>query len=219
MSDLTLSPSARTKRKTIEAANKIKHGSPKLHQVLRQRCRERMRERRDELFNGRRLGLDSPPDDVQETLSTILRKEFDEIISADLEEEPSKLVFDDPLELEEAIQLEAEIMVEEEQWIFEEYCRQLEREEEESMSEEVVFCPICLKTALVKVAEFINCKKCDIYFPTLLSLTEFKDKLSKVTDDHMLHCTKPPIFTVMPDSSVVELFICCETCHSFSPVY
>lgn len=72
-----------------------------------------MREKRGELFNGRRLGLDTPPDDIQETLSTILRKEFDEIISADVDDEPFKSAFDDPVELEETIQLEAEIFLEE----------------------------------------------------------------------------------------------------------
>lgn len=106
-----------------------------------------------------------------------------------------------------------------EQWIFEEYMRQLEREEEESMSEEVVFCPICLKTALEKKAEFINCKHCDIYFPTLLSLQDFKDKLTDITETHMLQCTKQPVFTVMPNTSIVELFICCESCNTFSQVY
>lgn len=36
MSNLILSPTACAKTKTIEAANKIRHGSPKLHEVLRQ---------------------------------------------------------------------------------------------------------------------------------------------------------------------------------------
>ena len=36
MADVLLSLSTRAKSKTIQAANKIRHGSPKLHEVLRQ---------------------------------------------------------------------------------------------------------------------------------------------------------------------------------------
>lgn len=36
MAGVLLSPSAHVKSKTLEAANKIRHGSPKLHEVLRQ---------------------------------------------------------------------------------------------------------------------------------------------------------------------------------------
>lgn len=74
-----------------------------------------MREKRGQLFNGRRLGLETPPEDVQETLTNILRKEFEEIISTDREtnSEIFNTIFNSPLELEEALELEAEILAEE----------------------------------------------------------------------------------------------------------
>ena len=79
-----------------------------------QRCRERMRERRGQLFNRRRLGVTEPLD-VQETLNGIVRKEFNELTSVDWKtnSEAFNSVFDNALELEEALELEAEIVSEE----------------------------------------------------------------------------------------------------------
>lgn len=220
MSNLILSPTACAKTKTIEAANKIRHGSPKLHEVLRQRCRERMREKRGQLFNGRRLGLETPPEDVQETLTNILRKEFEEIISTDREtnSEIFNTIFNSPLELEEALELEAEILAEEEQWIVEEYCRELQAEEER-LSEEVVFCPICLTTVLQEIPGFITCSSCKIKFPAQTSLVDFHNKILESANVHSLKCIQRPIFTILPSNDKLELFLTCEICSSFSSVF
>ena len=74
-----------------------------------------MRERRGQLFNRRRFGEAEPVEDVQTTLTNIVRKEFNDLtsISLNTNTETFNSVFDNPLEVEEALELEAEIVAEE----------------------------------------------------------------------------------------------------------
>ncbi|KAG8037423.1 hypothetical protein G9C98_005633 [Cotesia typhae] len=68
------------KLNNIEAANRLRHGSPQFKAVLRQRCRKQMQERRDKLFNARRIGLDDKDECIENTLTEIVRREFKEWI-------------------------------------------------------------------------------------------------------------------------------------------
>lgn len=74
-----------------------------------------MRERRGQLFNRRRFGDSQPEEDVQTTLTNIVRKEFNDLTSMNWKTntEAFNSVFDSPLEVEEALELEAEIVAEE----------------------------------------------------------------------------------------------------------
>ncbi|XP_033225260.1 uncharacterized protein LOC117178116 [Belonocnema kinseyi] len=220
MAGVLVSPSAHVKSKTIEAANKIRHGSPKLHEVLRQRCRERMRERRGQLFNRRRFGNSQPEEDVQKTLTNIVRKEFNDLTSIDWRTnlEAFHSAFDNPLEVEEALELEAEILAEEEQWIFEEYCKDLQCEEEH-MEEEVVFCPACQKNALEELPGFIFCSYCNLKLPAQISLANFKSRIEASANFHSSQCIRKPEFTVFSFNNNIALYLACQACSSFSPVF
>lgn len=107
MAGQIVSPNNSMKIKNINAARRIKNGSPKIREVLRQvrkfgkflliyqfiftsynlnnfqRCRQRIHERRDEIFSKRRLGLDTS-EDIKNTLTDIVHQEFNNI-SANME--------------------------------------------------------------------------------------------------------------------------------------
>lgn len=70
-----------------------------------------MRERRDQLFNKRRFGLELNSKPVQDTLTEIMRTEFKNLATSD--DSGTSLTFreiDEPLTQEEAINLENEIV-------------------------------------------------------------------------------------------------------------
>ncbi|KAF3425249.1 hypothetical protein E2986_09601 [Frieseomelitta varia] len=86
MENIRLSPTTMDmKLKNRNSVNKLKHSSPKLQEVLRERCRQKMREKRGQLFNKRRFGLELCSKDVQETLTEIVRKEFSDLMTTNLD--------------------------------------------------------------------------------------------------------------------------------------
>lgn len=69
-----------------------------------------MREKRDQLFNRRRFGLELDSRSMQDTLTEIIREEFKNLATSD---DNGTFVFkeiDEPLSQEEAIELENEIV-------------------------------------------------------------------------------------------------------------
>lgn len=73
-----------------------------------------MRERRGELFNKGRPGL-LPPKDVQETLIEIVRREFDNLATAEKSEiilSTKTIVNSSPLDQDEALKEESELIAE-----------------------------------------------------------------------------------------------------------
>lgn len=150
MANLLLSPSMSAKLKTRESAKKLKNGSPKLQEVLRQvstayyylyfsltdpltsrqwmsrlyewslfaythtyrlllqKCRERMRQKRGELFSRSRSGLDDD-DEVQEVLTTIVRQELSQLSTSDWSVTSSE---QDAIDEDEANQIKSEILAE-----------------------------------------------------------------------------------------------------------
>jgi len=70
-----------------------------------------MREKRDQLFNRRRFGLELDSRHVQDTLTEIMREEFKSLATSD--NGGTSVTFeeiDEPLSQEEAIELENEIV-------------------------------------------------------------------------------------------------------------
>lgn len=80
-----------------------------------QRCRERLREKRRELFNSRRVGIsDADKEEIQDTLTQIVRKEFSDLTIMNVDESGDSLDFNrEPLTEEEAFAIEKEILAEE----------------------------------------------------------------------------------------------------------
>ncbi|XP_076289499.1 RIP-like protein [Lasioglossum baleicum] len=224
MEKVTLSPTMSAKLKCRENANKIKHGSPKLQEVLREKCRQRMREKRGQLFNRSRFGLEINSEDVRSTLSDIIRNELYNIATtnADPIVNPFFRVVSEPIELEEAIELENEILNEEEQWILEEY-EKMSQEELELLAlaadqeiEEVI-CPLCQTSNLTEEARQVSCKSCAFKLNNV-NLKEIGYLISKSVDNHSAMCTESPGFMPLIEYGIKRLYLFCDKCSTLTPI-
>lgn len=219
MAGIALSPTMSSKLKTKESTNKIKHGSPKLQEVLRERCRQRMREKRGQLFNKGRFGLEINSKDVQETLTEIVRKEF--INLATTESLPG--IIDGPLDAETALEIENEIVNDEEQWILEEY-EKMSREEMELLAMtadenlDEVFCPLCQKSHLMQNLNLIVCKECSFAIRACITVRELGCLITECVNNHSANCIQTPGFTLIPENNNICLYIVCHSCSTLLPV-
>ncbi|XP_015594272.1 uncharacterized protein LOC107267285 [Cephus cinctus] len=220
MASILLSPSMSAKLKTRDCANRIKHGSPKLQEVLRQRCREEMRKKRGQLFNKRRIGLDDNPANLQETLTEIVRKEFNTLHTSDWQIDDPSTTVEDILDSDEALELEGEIIAETEQWILGEYERWSRNEEdmlaliaEESFKD--VICPICQRSSLTEIPEFIACLACGLSLPARVSITDLGKIIINNVEAHSARCDEPSCFAVIPENNNISLYLMCQICSTF----
>ncbi|XP_012283965.1 uncharacterized protein LOC105701638 [Orussus abietinus] len=220
MADITLSPSASNKVKTREAARKIKHGSPKLQEVLRERCRQRMKEKRSQLFNSRRLNLDNSTEHVQETLLEIVRSELSVLATSDLVDNEDFFPEPDyPLNPDEELELENKIMAEEGLWILEEYERLIYSEEKmlASFAEDLegkVGCPVCVKGVLTNIHTNIVCNLCQLTFPATVTLKDLEQAISECAMSHSINCSAIPSFEFLQDDNGRSLYLTCHTCST-----
>ncbi|XP_076654500.1 RPA-interacting protein [Halictus rubicundus] len=224
MEKVTLSPTMSAKLKNRENAKKIKHGSPKLQEVLRERCRQRMREKRGQLFNRSRFGLEINSEDVRGTLSEIVRKELFTIVTTNVDPivNPFSRVVSEPLDLEEAIELENEILNEEEQWILEEY-EKMSQEELELLAlvadQEVdeVICPLCQTSNLTEEARQVTCKPCAFKLSNV-NLKEIGYLINKSVNSHSAICAESPGFMPLSENSIKRLCLFCDKCSTLTPI-
>lgn len=72
-----------------------------------------MREKRGQLFNRNRFGLEINSKNVQDTLTEIVRKELNNLATTDLDPILNPFFVNEPLDPEEALELEAKILDEE----------------------------------------------------------------------------------------------------------
>lgn len=216
---MALSPT--TKIKNREYINKIRHGSPKLQEVLREKCRQRMRERRNQLFNRSRFGLQLDSIHMQDTLTEIIRQEFKNL--ATLDDGGTSLTFkeiDEPLSLEEALELENEIVHEQEEWILQEY-EKFSRDEIESLviyadsENKEVFCPICQKGILQEKNKDVSCATCGLKL-TGHTIQEVKELINESVKIHTFNCVKVPTFMIIPDNYNLELYLVCYDCSTLA---
>ncbi|KZC13258.1 RPA-interacting protein [Dufourea novaeangliae] len=224
MENIALSPTMSMKLKNRESVNKIKHGSPKLQEVLRERCRQRMREKRGQLFNRTRFGIEINSKDVQDTLTEIVRKELNIIATTDLDPtvNPFSHIVSGPLDPEEALELETEIINEEEQWILQEY-ETMSQEELELLAlaadQEVneVICPTCQVSNLTEEVGEITCTSCTFKLNNI-TLKDLDHLISKSVNTHSAMCTNPPGFLPLAGNSNVCLCLICDKCSTLTPV-
>ncbi|XP_015122983.1 RPA-interacting protein [Diachasma alloeum] len=225
MADIMRSPRFLLKMKTRDAVNKIKSGSPKFQEVLRQRCRDRMREKRRELFNTRRavVPLGDDAEGIQNTLTEIVRQEFSDLTTMSVDQDPRvSSVFSEPLSEEEIFQLEAEILADEEEWILKEYEKLLEEDDnllniyvEESLKDTVV-CPICEKSGLNETPGGLICPACNMCLPPKCSLSQLASAIQSQLDAHSAVCFGQTSFMTLPENNSLSLYITCEVCQCFS---
>ncbi|XP_053988879.1 RIP-like protein isoform X3 [Hylaeus volcanicus] len=190
MENITLSPTMKTKLKNRECVNKIRHGSPKLQEVLRERCRQRMRENRRQLFN------------------------------RDPDVNPFSQVIDEPLDPEEALELESEILGEEEQWILQEYERMSQEEIEflaltadQEFAE--VICPKCQVSNLTESVSQITCKSCNFVLDSSMNLKSLGQVINKCVSTHSGICKETPGILPLSEKNSTSLYLVCDKCLTF----
>ncbi|XP_043270693.1 uncharacterized protein Ripalpha [Venturia canescens] len=225
MANIEKSPSLNTKLRTKDAANKIKHGSPKLQEVLRKRCRQRMKEKRGQLFDRRRPGLlmDTDENEVHNALTEIVRNELSQLATMDIKEKNALFLpeYDESLTEEEALELEKEILAEEEQWILLEYEKLQENEAEmlalfaEDCLREIVICPLCEKGCINESENELTCSSCNLRLPLKVRVEDFGKILRDRTNYHSSLCCGHPSFMLLPENNTLYLYLMCETCLTF----
>ncbi|OXU21789.1 hypothetical protein TSAR_010183 [Trichomalopsis sarcophagae] len=197
----------------------VKRGNDlsKFQEILRQKCHQQMRERRGQLFNKGRSGL-FPVPNVQETLTEIVRQEFNKLATAEKSDitTSTKTIINSPLNQDEALREESELLAEEEQWILQEYERLMHSEEEmfDTLEDEVI-CPMCHKSFLEEIPDFIVCSSCGLKIRTEITLTKFKYNLESHVNMHSERCLKVPDFSLVYENNHVSLGITCLTCSCF----
>ncbi|XP_050577327.1 RPA-interacting protein [Bombus affinis] len=217
------SPTMSIKLKIRNSANKLRHSSPKLQEVLRERCRERMREKRGQLFNKRRFGLESNSRDVQDTLTEIVRKEFNNLVTRDLGPD----FFDNTSFLNELLhqeeELENEILSEEEQWILQEY-EKMTQEEIEMLAltadeqDKEVICPICQKSNLTQKQNKVTCISCDFALNNCINVKEVGYRINNCVNNHSAHCRKIPSFFPLSENNKISLYLVCDECSTWASI-
>lgn len=219
-----LSPSLLAKLKIRDTVNRMKNKSPQLQEVLRQRCREKMKERRGEIFNRRRLGLEFASKELEHTMTDVICEEINNLESMEWQKPIDKLLlFSEPLDQDEALQLETEMNVNEEAWIFEEYERMLQDEIEwlESLSYEnskEILCPICQKSTLIETSNSVDCKACELHLTNCSSVQTVGNFIDNCVNSHSLICNSVPGFTILNENGTSSLYMMCEDCSSLTCV-
>lgn len=163
------------------AHHRFKYGSPKLVDMMREKCRLRIKEaRNDNLLRKRNI--------LQEEkafLESIVRQELSE--------------------LEQDIQLQElifqELIAETDEWLFEEYERSGYYMIDE-YEEVVVFCPVCQKDKLVKAEEehFVQCS-CGIKLKHSGGVGQIATIIQSALGEHGICCNEEVHFFLEPDAS------------------
>ncbi|KAJ8680188.1 hypothetical protein QAD02_015975 [Eretmocerus hayati] len=222
-----LSPES-MKRKNVNAARRIKNGSPKIREVLRQRCRQRIHERRDELLSKRRLGLEDCTSEVQDLLTGIVHEEFENMVttewndSAHPESPPSNSLPPFTLNQRDHSQGEADTFdIEEdseEQWILEEYQKMLwEQNQLSSILQDEVICPICLTRSLSEIGNSVVCD-CGLRIPVQNGLYGLRQNIQVQINAHSEKCLDIPRFSIFQDIDSISLCFSCLSCDALSLV-
>ncbi|CRK93052.1 CLUMA_CG006470, isoform A [Clunio marinus] len=199
-----LSPNSKTtveqKIKARNCALLLKNGSPKLKTLLRERCRLRMKESRENAFSSSRN-------------ITIERKQ---LITTIVNEELAQQI-DDDIELHDIIL--KEILNNWDEWQNEEFERSMDYMMNAD-DENQVFCPICECNLLTLQENIISCC-CGLrlYYPK--TLPEFYDKIQASMNVHdQQNCFAKLQFYTEPKFgfNVLALNAICTVCDYYSPI-
>ncbi|KDR09983.1 RPA-interacting protein [Zootermopsis nevadensis] len=188
-----------------KAAYKIKHGSPKFRDVLRARCKARMKENRDKIVC--KLRSLHSCNDVDNLLSTLGNAESGvtySLSSFGLETEASTLTKE-----EEEIIAEYEALLASEEEMFSEMLQK-------NLEDEVV-CPVCQKTALqienvLPYGSFIVCHRCDIRITAHTTLLNLGHHIQSCISDHNSSCLSKPQFHTTPEDDGTHIYMLCAQC-------
>ncbi|XP_011503437.1 PREDICTED: RPA-interacting protein [Ceratosolen solmsi marchali] len=203
--------------KNVNAAKKIKNGSPKIREILRQRCRQRILERRNDLFMNRRFAITNNNQEINNALKGIVHEELKNILCTEIAKMQNILIDkkeafatkDQVLEIEEVM---------EEQWMIEEYDKILwEQKQILSMFVYDLLCPICLKHLLQEISNFVVCE-CGFKLPVQIGLQGLKENIQTQVTSHSASCLDIPKFSAFCEDDNISLYFSCNSCNVFALV-
>ncbi|XP_055640489.1 RIP-like protein [Toxorhynchites rutilus septentrionalis] len=185
--------SSAQKMRSKNAAHRFKYGSPKLVEMMREKCRLRIKEARNEqIFRKRNI--------VQEEkalLESIVRQELSEL--------------EKDIELQELIF--QELISETNEWLFEEY-EKSETYMINGFDQEAIFCPVCQKNEIGKLeAGLLQCL-CGIKIRFSGSIEQFAINLKNTIAEHEIRCAAKMQFFLEPvlGSDAGQLNAYCPVC-------
>lgn len=82
------------------------------------------------------------------------------------------------------------------------------------MLEGEVSCPMCQKSFLEEISDFIVCHLCGLKIRTEISLEKFKHNLKLYVNMHSENCLEVPDFSLMIDRDNRALCMSCKACSS-----
>uniref|UniRef100_A0A182M7B1 RPA-interacting protein C-terminal domain-containing protein n=1 Tax=Anopheles culicifacies TaxID=139723 RepID=A0A182M7B1_9DIPT len=183
------------KLRSKEAARRFKYGSPKLVDLMREKCRIRIKEARNDQFLKKRNIIQ----EEKTFLESIVREELSEL--------------EHDIELQELIY--KELMQDTEQWLFYE---QAENYLIDSYDTDTVFCPICEHNVLQldSVAKRLSCS-CGVLLHYEGSMETFSKLVSDIIAQHSMRCTSNLQFFTEPivDEQFVQLNAFCLGCDFY----
>ncbi|XP_050078557.1 RIP-like protein [Anopheles maculipalpis] len=183
------------KIRSKEAARRFKYGSPKLVDLMREKCRIRIKEARNDQFLKKRNIIQ----EEKTFLETIVREELSEL--------------EHDIALQELIY--KELMQDTEQWLFYE---RVENYLIESYETDTVFCPICEHNVLQldNRANRLSCS-CGILLRYDGSIETFSKLVTETLTQHALRCTNNLQFFTEPivDVDYVQLNAFCLGCDFY----
>ncbi|XP_049279563.1 RIP-like protein [Anopheles funestus] len=183
------------KLRSKDAARRFKYGSPKLVDMMREKCRIRIKEARNEQFLKKRNIIE----EEKNFLESIVREELSEL--------------EHDIALQELIY--KELMEDTEQWLFYE---QAENYLIDSYDTDTVFCPICEHNVLRldSVAKRLSCS-CGVLLHYDGSMETFSKLLSETIGQHSMRCANNVQFFTEPivDVDFVQLNAFCLGCDFY----
>ncbi|KAK0089842.1 hypothetical protein PV325_005149 [Microctonus aethiopoides] len=208
-----------------EAVDKLRHGQKNFREVLRNRCRTQMREKREELFNARRLGLTEDEEAINNTFAEIVRREISDMSitlsndnSVNFFESTSNLMTnDDLIDIEEELMKEHEFMLREYEEMYQRESNMMNEYVEHLLKKEVI-CPICQLTEIKQVADGLICEGCNLKLPPKMSIDELSTVIDQRLNAHNNNCPEPPEFKATLRNNVFSIDLSCYKCPYFALV-
>jgi len=213
MAGILVSPSFDVRVRKRRELYKKKNESPNFRELLRERCRARIKARRGALFDQFR-NINSK-EDAHDVLSEMLHDDITFLKNGQFSDpEPMDFSCSTPSNSDDEID-------ERDRWILEEYERILEEEESfyQDEWENHVICPLCQKASLKQRPDLmVECPHCSSLFPRVQTLAHLHVSIIEASVVHQTKCSSNPQFALLCDPDFNGLFISCSTCGHFSNV-
>lgn len=104
-----------------------------------------------------------------------------------------------------------------EQWIIQEYERLINSEDEmfDILENDATLCPLCQKSLLEEIPDFIVCDCCGMKLRSDMSLERFRLDLELYVTKHSENCFQVPEFSLVFENNKTCLCMSCSACTCY----